>query len=212
MDKKISQLTAATTPLTGSELIPVVQSGQTVKATIEDVRGYKVYTALLTQLGGDSPSPLSWDDDPGGPLLTIGVTYEIIDVTGNPDFTNVGAPNNNLGTKFVATGTTANYWGQGVLLWNGGAPVVNVLENTIGNIWWTYVSEGNWMANSDGLFPSGKVYIDCKNIFSGANFVNLWESIETSAVPNQLTIYYADYGGTFQNGMDLGRVEIRVYN
>jgi hypothetical protein len=37
MDKKISQLTAATTPLTGTEELPLVQGGQTLKATAQDI-------------------------------------------------------------------------------------------------------------------------------------------------------------------------------
>jgi hypothetical protein len=36
-DKKISQLTAASTPLAGTEVLPIVQSGSTVKATISNV-------------------------------------------------------------------------------------------------------------------------------------------------------------------------------
>ena len=36
-DKKISQLTAATTPLAGTEVLPIVQSGATVKVSIADV-------------------------------------------------------------------------------------------------------------------------------------------------------------------------------
>lgn len=42
MDKKISQLTAATTPLAGTETLPIVQAGSTVKATVQDVLGYVV--------------------------------------------------------------------------------------------------------------------------------------------------------------------------
>ena len=172
---------------------------------------YKVYTALLTQLG------VSHVYSTQSAPLTVGVTYMIYDSIAGDDFRNVGGPlivNNNdfNNTYFVATGTTPTNWiGETPLSYDTGAPVVNVLENTIGNIWWTYVSEGNWSANSNGLFTAGKCYIDSKNIFGGANSVNLWESTETSAVPNQLSFYYADYAGTFYNGMDLGRVEIRVY-
>ena len=36
-DKKISQLTAASTPVAGTEVFPIVQSGSTVKATIDDL-------------------------------------------------------------------------------------------------------------------------------------------------------------------------------
>jgi hypothetical protein len=45
MDKKISQLTAATTPLAGTETLPIVQGGSTVKATVQDVLGYVVNDA-----------------------------------------------------------------------------------------------------------------------------------------------------------------------
>ncbi len=36
-DKKISQLTAATTPLTGTETLPIVQGGQTVKVSAQSI-------------------------------------------------------------------------------------------------------------------------------------------------------------------------------
>lgn len=39
VDTKISALPAASTPLVGTEVVPIVQSGATVKATITDIRG-----------------------------------------------------------------------------------------------------------------------------------------------------------------------------
>ena len=36
-DKKISALTAASTPLAGTEVLPIVQSGTTKKATVDDI-------------------------------------------------------------------------------------------------------------------------------------------------------------------------------
>lgn len=86
-----------------------------------------MFTALLTQSGGDDPQ------DGNQFTLTIGVTYEILNNSGGADFTIVGSPNNKIGTKFIATGTTPN-WGNdhADLLYNTGAPVVTVLENTIG--------------------------------------------------------------------------------
>lgn len=155
MDKKISQLTAATTPLTGAEELAIVQSGVTKKATIEDVKGYKVYTALLTQSGGDSGA------SGYGFSLVVGVTYSIEVNDGSGDFTNVGAPNNNVGTKFVATGTTPSSWGNSgevELGYNTGAPIATVLENTIGNIYYQYSGTGSYDINTEPevLFPLGK--------------------------------------------------------
>jgi hypothetical protein len=60
-NKKISQLTGATTPLTGTEELAIVQGGSTVKATAQDVADlggglpYLVYTAILTQTGTTAP-------------------------------------------------------------------------------------------------------------------------------------------------------------
>jgi hypothetical protein len=54
-DKKISQLTAATTPLAGTEVLPIVQSGSTVKVAISDVTaGRSVATGPLTSTVGDN--------------------------------------------------------------------------------------------------------------------------------------------------------------
>lgn len=81
--------------------------------TIEEIanvsRPYKVYTALLTQSGGDDER----DIDGGG--LTIGVTYLILDNSGGADWTNVGSPNNEIGTYFVANEVNPNSWGNN---WN----------------------------------------------------------------------------------------------
>lgn len=51
-DKKISALTASTTPLAGSEVLPIVQSGATVKVAVSDLTaGRAVATAALSATG-----------------------------------------------------------------------------------------------------------------------------------------------------------------
>jgi hypothetical protein len=47
-DKKISALTAASTPLAGTEVLPIVQSGATVKATVANVTGAGAYPGHFT--------------------------------------------------------------------------------------------------------------------------------------------------------------------
>jgi hypothetical protein len=160
-------------------------------------RPYKVYTALLTQSGGNNPQPLNSGN------LTIGVTYLI---NADPalygsDFTMVGAPNNNIGTYFVATGITPN-WGinpdPDMLFYNTGAPVVTVLENTIGNIYFTYYDTGDYLANLLNGFPYDKttVFIQGQNFIQVANNLDYIE-IVTNSVDSQLS--YTP-------------IEIRVYN
>lgn len=51
-DKKISQLTAAATPLVGTEAVPVVQSGSTVKVAVDDLTAGRAVSALSLTLSG----------------------------------------------------------------------------------------------------------------------------------------------------------------
>ncbi len=187
-------------------------SGQTING--QQLQPYKVYTALLTQSGVDDPI------DVGTGLLTVGVTYYIANESIGMDFTNVGAPNNNILTFFVATGTTPNNWGEsegliGILQYNTGAPVVTVLENTIGNIWFTYQDVGNYIVNSNGLFTANKTIPqmlpegyteDSENIYSYECFPTDTNSIGIRTLSKSVSTDNL-LGAYAQNA-----IEIKVYN
>ena len=115
---------------------------------------YKVYTALLAQSGGDNPDSISGD----GGTLDIGYTYVISSNPDNYDLTIYGAPNNDSGTYFTCTNSVLAlpYTDSLDIGINYGAPVVTVLENTIGNVWWTWQGKGLFWANSDSLFTRDK--------------------------------------------------------
>ena len=71
--EKISELTAAAT-LDGTELVPVVQDGETVRTTtqgIADLGGasYLKYVALLTQTGTDAPTAIVLENTLGGTVV-----------------------------------------------------------------------------------------------------------------------------------------------
>lgn len=53
-DKKISQLTGAATPLAGTEVLPIVQSGSTVKVSIDNLTAGKTVSAASVNTTGDS--------------------------------------------------------------------------------------------------------------------------------------------------------------
>jgi len=58
-DKKISALTASTTPLTGTEVLPIVQGGSTVKVAVSDLTaGRSVAASSITQNGKSTPYAL----------------------------------------------------------------------------------------------------------------------------------------------------------
>lgn len=182
-------------------------SGQTINGQ-SVTPSYKVYTALLTQSGGDNPLLI------GSGEITIGVTYVInkgkVD-TG--DFTNVGAPNNNDGTYFVATGTTPNEWGGTELGYNEGAPVVTVLENTIGNIWFIYNSTGKYRAISDALFSLNKTTIEFGSTFQTGNNLGIMVNTDSPTVDDFNIYSISSVDQDYYNDLLFNtKIEIRVYN
>lgn len=168
---------------------------------------YKVFTALLTQNGGDSGGLYVYANAP----TVIGVTYTInINNDNLADFTNIGAPNNNVGTKFIATGTTPANWGTlAELEYNTGAPVATVLENTIGNVWFTYNSADLYFINGFEKFTIGKFWAVSGPVLGDTMFL----PTEISNVnPNYASISYVKDGVTQNGYLNRTPIEIRVYN
>lgn len=167
---------------------------------------YRVFTALVTQSGGGN---LEIDTISSG-VLSIGVTYQIANFQAGDDFTNVGAPNNNNGTYFLATGTTPAQWGgASILQYNTAAPVAIVLENTIGNIWFTYVDTGHYRSNSNKLFTSSIA------VFSGSRISRdgLHSIVTLGYDTGKFDIFSINNTGIAANQiLDLTPIEIRVYN
>jgi hypothetical protein len=162
---------------------------------------YRVFTALLTQSGVSSP--INKSDG----ILSVGVTYLIADPQ-DGDWTNVGAPNNNIGTYFIATGTTPNNWGSGILSYDEGAPIAIVLENTIGNIWFTYGSTGEYTVNSDNLFIEDKTAVDI-DAFSYLNIGNYSFIANSTLFPENTFNILSTLG---DDVLAKNRLEIKVYN
>jgi hypothetical protein len=55
-DKKISALTAASTPLAGTEVLPIVQGGSTVKVSIANVTAGRAMSSLSGSFGTGTPA------------------------------------------------------------------------------------------------------------------------------------------------------------
>lgn len=174
---------------------------------------YKVYTALLTQSGSSNPQTIYIGTNYGS-TLTIGVSYTI-DGNDTTDFTNVGAPNNNIGTSFVATGTIPNNQNNNditYLTYNLGTPVVTVLENTIGNIWFEYKSVGDYRCNSDSLFTIGKTTIDIDSYGQNGNASGGALISNTTLNPVDKFTINTYKAGDSDDILAANRIEIRVYN
>jgi hypothetical protein len=156
-DEKVFMVDKRTnTTYGGSQALQDMQQWYTMQDVADSVQPYTVFTALITQHGGDDIQNINIGAAGSiSPNLVIGVTYTITLNDGGIDFTNVGAPNNDPGTSFIATGETPGNQPSGTgadLTFNNGAPVATVLENTIGNIWFSYNSDSAAAINSNGLF------------------------------------------------------------
>ena len=198
----------------------------TVSSTVTPyVAPYTVFTALVSQTGGNNPVNIG----EGAPVL-LGVTYYITDNSNAVDLTVFGAPNSNIGTYFICTtaGTLPN--DPGILLqYNDGAPVVTILENTIGNIWLQYIDAGRYIIQSDSLFTDSKTFINGAKIgtdyavfnpfiepsaASPANDRGYSLVIETGAGENIIQLNTLKGVGSYDNGVIENPIciEIRVYN
>lgn len=172
---------------------------------------YKVYTALLNQSGGDDPSTRFGDG-----TIEKGISYYINDNPDNEDLTLVGAPNNNPGTYFVATQTvTGAYTPNVVLTYNAGAPVVTVLENTIGNIWFGYNGTGGYYGNLSSGFPLSKTYCSVNSKFSDDGGASAYDAFLFRQNDDVITLSLWSYGTPSDNLIASTiplYIEIRVYN
>jgi hypothetical protein len=172
---------------------------------------YKVYTALLTQSGGDDPQSI----DSGA--VTKGITYMVDGTSSDADFSNVGGPKYDgvtpiNGTYFVAINNDVpNNYSDGQLIYNTGAPVVTVLENTIGNIWFTYQDVGVYQINSNGLFILNKSMVNISSTARNAgDNAKLCSWLTDDSTINDILIQTqdADSDDILYNTP----IEIRVYN
>jgi hypothetical protein len=80
-DKKISALTSASTPLAGTEVLPIVQSGATVKVAVSDLTaGRTVNVANL----GVGATPSAWSADYAVAQFPLGGAVAAYNVAGAP--------------------------------------------------------------------------------------------------------------------------------
>ena len=186
----------------GSAALKAMQQWYTMEDVTNTVRPYKVFTALLTQSGVDNQQSI------GSGAVTEGVTYRISSYGG--DFTNVGAPNNDNNTYFVATNNDVpNNYGAGGLFYNTGAPVATVLENTIGNIWFTYDDIGIYLANLTGAFTINKTFVTLTQGIGAICILNSQGGTGDYVLINASDVVSPN-NPIDVNGMM--QIEIRVYN
>jgi predicted RecA/RadA family phage recombinase len=103
-DKKISALTSASTPLAGTEVLPIVQSGATVKVAVSDLTaGRAVNVASLTATGNLAASNQQFNAIAVGTIAGLGSSTVTLLATGGADV--------NYGVDIFITGYEATNGG-----------------------------------------------------------------------------------------------------
>lgn len=174
----------------------------------DTVRPYKVFTALLTQSGGNDPRTMQGDGGGDISSATKGTTVEIFSNSNNIDYSSIGAPNSNVGTYFILTQdiTLSNLDIDTIFNINTGAPVATVLENTIGNVWFQYESTGVYSINNNNLiFLVENTFAQTVTVNDGGTPI-LYSFVANFPFDGKLFIY-GDEG--YLNNTP---IEIRVYN
>ena len=177
---------------------------------------YKVFTALLTQSGTSYGPPNIFS----GPV-TQGVTYTLLGVSNVSDFSNVGGPAAEFavdGMHFIATATLEpNNYGGGGLIYDTGAPVATILENTIGNVWFVYLGVGNYACySSTPVFTFNKttlnseIFYNNNNDYMMAMISNIGDFDVQSVVFSTTRITGSEYPE--DNALQNTFFEIRIYN
>jgi hypothetical protein len=211
-DEQVFMVSKSTnTTYSGSAALKAMSEWYTMADVTNTVRPYKVFTALLTQSGEGSFAFLTSGN------VTKGITYQFDTGAseGGWDFSNVGGPTYPDTYSFIATQTaTPNDYANAQLNYNTGAPVATVLENTIGNIWFTYHGVGFYDCNSGGLFTLNKEYIVINQSGDESAFDKraiAYNFNDTNRI-GIFTGYPTDGGTTSDDILQNYPIEIRVYN
>jgi hypothetical protein len=106
-DLKISQLPAATTPLAGSEVLPIVQSGTTKQVSIDNLTAGKAVSASTvsaTTVTATTVNATTFDTN----VAAAGVTLAGTTLAADGTDTNISVTINPKGTGVVTTSATYN--------------------------------------------------------------------------------------------------------
>ena len=222
-DEKVFMVSGtANTIYSGSKALKEMAEWYTMQDVTNTVRPYKVYTALLTQSGGDDVITIS------SGAVTEGVTY-IFNHVKPPqpwDFSNVGGPVFPNTNDFVATSSgVPNEYGTANLTYNAGAPVSNVLENTLGgDVIWTRNGTGSYTGTLIGAFVSGKYVqppiaalgFDQYVHDGGATSLPIIESIDRCFYwrndDDSIAVFTIESDSFSDNRLSDTAIEIKVYN
>ena len=134
-DKKISALTAATTPLAGTEVLPIVQGGVTVKVSVDNLTDGKTVTANKFYAPSTDASPIDI-------RRSVANNTILVNLADSPSLTNTnyvlfgidttgGSVGYSTGGAFVSTGSNGTGTARSLILHTyGNNDIVFARQNT----------------------------------------------------------------------------------
>jgi hypothetical protein len=162
-DLKISQLTGATTPLAGTEVVPLVQSGTTKKVAVSDLTAGRAVSVLsLTATDLTASSAVATD-----------ANKKLVSVTNTGTGNNVLATSPTLTTPNigVATATSVNSVYQKVLTASLAALSTKTLTITMSG----HAAQFQIVADVGGN-GAGSLILQAQGLLSNSNYYSLVES------------------------------------
>lgn len=184
-DKKISALATAAAPLDGTEVLPIVQTGSTVKVSVDNLTAGR--TVSMSKVGVGTTSPV-----------------ELLQVQGNGDYQAriVGGTGQNAGLALEgnATGTRA----QVSLRSNNGTPRDYVIRNVSGTFSVLDNTASTTPVTIEAATPSNAVYVNASgNVGFGtaspAQKVDVVGSINVDGSARKLLVDTSAASGSLQN-------------
>jgi hypothetical protein len=124
----------------------------------------------------------------------------------------VGGPISPDNFSFVSISSDIpNNYGNATLSYNTGTPVVTVLENTIGNIYWTYQGAGQYSASVPNFIQGkGLVFYGAGNIGNYSYVVQAYNDVPSSGI--WIDTSDSSIGSSVDGVLQETPIEIRVYN
>lgn len=209
-DEKVFMVSKTTnTTYSGSKALKEMAEYYTMQDVTDTIKPYKVFTALLSQYGGNYKDNLT-----EGSQLDFGQSYFIDSNPDNYDLTIYGAPNSNEGTWFICNDPTnpiIGYSDSLLITVDYGAPVVTVLENTIGNVWFSYDAIGSYLMNSSDLFTNNFTFVSSPTVFAGLDLNGMGYSVKRID-KGSFEILSFDSSELANSILDDAPIEVRVYN
>lgn len=173
-DKKISQLTAATLPLSGTEVLPIVQSGTTVKVANNNLRPLQIQsnsTSGVLQVTGPATASTRVMTTPDA-NFTVARTDAAQTFTGNQNISSgdLTISTVNKGVNFVANSPASGKTTQ-LLNWYEEGTWDAVLTDGTNNATMGANAGGYYTRVGNLVFITGDVFTSSLGSVSGAVFI-----------------------------------------